>query len=90
MYRVPTGPRIPHGSAPGLYALEGTLQKAFRAAAEELGTVLRFEKKQYFTHAVPEALYAFLDSQDQGAVLAAIRLWMKRTGTTTIVPASDG
>lgn len=84
------GLRITRHAAPKLYELEDALQKAFRAASEELGNVLQYEKKQYWTHTLPEALLSFLDGQDEGAVLAAIRLWMKKTGTTQIEPASDG
>ena len=54
-----------------LYKLEHARDIAFRAAADELGRVLRHDKSDYWPATVPAALLNVLETYETGASLAA-------------------
>lgn len=78
-YRKPTGPRILSG-AKALYDLEDQRNQAIRACAAEQGKILGFDRSQFWTHSLPEQLFALLDSFDNRASEDAAIAFLERQG----------
>lgn len=80
-YHRPTNPFIGREDATErLYSLEHKRNVAIEAAAKELGKLLGFEDKQFWTRTLPEELYSILESYDQNAAKIAALAFLERHG----------
>lgn len=76
-YRKPEGGMIEHTpQTERLYELERLRDAAFRAAAEELGKVMRFE--HFWQEALPEAILSFLEGWDNEAAKPAAEAYLEK------------
>ena len=76
---VPTGQAFGRDRATArLYQLEEKRNAAVKAAAKELGKLLKHREEEFWTRTMPEALYALLDSFSPTVVRVVCETWLAR------------
>jgi hypothetical protein len=79
-YRKPTMEYFNRRDAPELYEREEAAQEAVELVAREISRLLNFDRGQFFTHAVPEALAGLLDAFDQEVSILAATAYLESRG----------
>lgn len=73
-----------------LYRLEEQEHKLVKACAEEAAKFHQYDlPNEFWTHALPQALYDLLESFDHKASIVAARTFLAKEGYTVTAPSED-